>query len=125
MRRSITGLSAIRLFPFHGTSGGAPRLWLTASYGASDTRDPSTTVIPNTVSARFPTLRCEISEPCRPQGLDGALCTIRLGTDGLHDSLLEEAGFELVVPRQKSRGFLEHPGHRGCLWQRGDVADHG
>ena len=28
--------------------------------------------------------------------LDGAPCTIRLGTDGLHDSLLERDGFEPV-----------------------------
>ena len=38
--------------------------------------------------------------------------TIRLGTDGLHDSPLEGNGFELVVPRHDSRGFLDHPWYR-------------
>ena len=35
--------------------------------------------------------------------LDGALCTIRLGTDGLHDSPLEQAGLELLVPVSAAR----------------------
>ena len=37
------------------------------------------------------------------------------GTDGLHDSPLEGDGFELVVRRHESRGFLEHPRHRECF----------
>jgi len=36
--------------------------------------------------------------------------TTRRGTDGLRDSSLEGDGFELVVPRHKSRGFPQHSG---------------
>jgi hypothetical protein len=31
------------------------------------------------------------------------------------DSPLEGDGFELLVPRRKSRGFSKHSGHRGWL----------
>ena len=37
------------------------------------------------------------------------------GVEFAPDSLLEEGGFELLVPRHKSRGFPQHSGHCGGI----------
>jgi hypothetical protein len=39
--------------------------------------------------------------------------SLRLQYGSSPDSLLEGDGFELLVPRHKSRGFPEHSGHLG------------